>query len=108
MTSLAEFKQDQNQLRTVIQESNLSDANDLKRIITQIRNNRTKLKAIDFWLRYLEPIAYKKINGPLPVEWETETFEKYEPPYRRQGGGLDTWLNYRWKKKPFKKKLSSL
>jgi cytochrome c peroxidase len=24
----------------------------------------------------------------LPVEWETETFEKYEPPYRREGGGL--------------------
>jgi len=37
---------------------------------------RLKLKGIDFWLRYLDPIAYKKINGPLPVEWETEVFEK--------------------------------
>src|SRR5688572_18181212 len=88
VTSLAEFKQEQNQLRTIIEQANLSDESDLKRIKQQIRNNRTKLKAIDFWLRYLEPIAYKKINGPLPVEWETETFEKYEPPYRRQGGGL--------------------
>lgn len=87
-TSLDQFKQDQNHLRSVIKESNLSNASDRKKIITQIKNNRTRLKAIDFWLRYLEPIAYKKINGPLPVEWETETFEKYEPPYRRQGGGL--------------------
>ena len=22
------------------------------------------------------------------MEWETEVFEKYEPPYRRQGGGI--------------------
>jgi cytochrome c peroxidase len=87
-SSIAELKQDQNQLRTIIRQANLADANDLKKIKAQIRNNRIKLKAIDFWLRYLEPIAYKKINGPLPVEWETETFEKYEPPYRRQGGGL--------------------
>jgi len=87
-TSLTEFKQEQNQLRITIEQSNLSDEKDREKIKQQIRNNRIKLKALDFWLRYLEPIAYKKINGPLPVEWETETFEKYEPPYRRQGGGL--------------------
>jgi len=49
---------------------------------------RLKLKGIDFWLRYLDPIAYKKINGPLPVEWETEVFEKWEKPYKRDGAGL--------------------
>jgi cytochrome c peroxidase len=54
-------------------------------IIHQLRN---ELKALDFWLRYLDPLAYKKINGPLPVEWETEAFEKYEKPYRREGAGL--------------------
>ena len=37
--------------------------------------SRARLKAIDFWLRYFEPIAYRKINGPLPVEWENEVFE---------------------------------
>jgi len=49
---------------------------------------RIELKNIDFWLRYFEPIAYKKLNGPLPVEWETEVFEKYEKPYKRIGAGL--------------------
>lgn len=49
---------------------------------------RNKMKEADFWLRYLEPINYKKINGPLPVEWETEVFEKFEKPYRREGGGF--------------------
>ena len=88
LTSLGAFRQEQSRLRTAIAQANLSDDNDLKRIKEQIKSSRNKLKAIDLWLRYLEPIAYKKINGPLPVEWETETFEKYEPPYRRQGGGL--------------------
>ena len=49
---------------------------------------RLALKKADFWLRYLEPISYKKINGPLAVEWENEVFEKYEHPYRREGAGL--------------------
>jgi len=49
---------------------------------------RVKMKHIDMWLRYLAPISYKKINSPLPVEWETEVFEKFEAPYRREGGGL--------------------
>ncbi len=60
--------------------------------VAHIQNNintaRLYLKSIDFWLRYLEPTTYKKINGPLPVEWETEVFEKYEKPYRREGSGL--------------------
>lgn len=43
---------------------------------------------MDFWLRYLEPVAYRKLNAPLPVEWETEVFEKFEAPYRRSGAGL--------------------
>ena len=33
-------------------------------------------------------IAYKKINGPLPVEWEHEVFEKFEKPCKREGAGL--------------------
>ena len=88
LDSLTEFKEAQNQLRSIIEHANVNDENDRKKIHQQIKINRNKLKAIDIWLRYLEPIAYKRINGPLPVEWETETFEKYEPPYKRQGGGL--------------------
>lgn len=87
-TSLDEFKQQQNHLLVIIKQADLSDETDRQKIKTEINNSRGKLKSIDFWLRYLEPIAYRKINGPLPVEWENEVFEKFEPPYRRQGGGL--------------------
>ena len=48
------------------------------KIRKSIHENRTSLKSLDFWLRYLNPISYKQINGPLPVEWETEVFEKFE------------------------------
>src|SRR5688572_626660 len=87
-TTLQEFKQQQNQLRTAISLADLANDKDRGKIKEQINNSRTRLKAIDFWLRYFEPIAYRKINGPLPVEWENEVFEKFEPPYRREGGGL--------------------
>jgi len=49
---------------------------DIKELKKLINETRLKLKSIDFWLRYFEPVAYKKINGPLPIEWETEVFEK--------------------------------
>jgi cytochrome c peroxidase len=55
---------------------------------------RVQLKKNDFWLRYLEPLAYKKINGPLPIEWETEVFEKFEKPYKREGSGLSLAEQY--------------
>ena len=53
-----------------------------------IHQARMDLKPLDFWFRYANPIQYKLINGPLPVEWETEVFEKYEKPYKRIGRGL--------------------
>src|SRR5574343_184473 len=53
-----------------------------------IYDARLQLKRLDFWWRYFDPIQYKLIHGPLPVEWETEVFEKYEKPYKRLGGGL--------------------
>src|SRR4051812_27787017 len=61
---------------------------DKKAIQLQIEKCREKLKAADIWLRYLNPVPYKQINGPLPVEWETEVFEKLEKPYKREGAGL--------------------
>lgn len=57
-------------------------------VVAALEKARTNMKRADFWLRYLEPLAYKKINSPLPVEWETEVFEKFEQPYRREGAGL--------------------
>lgn len=67
-----------------------------EKIREQIESARLKLKAVDFWLRYLEPIIYRKINAPLPVEWETEAYEKWKKPYKREGAGLtlaETYLD---------------
>lgn len=75
-------------LLNTIQQSDLSNAGDVETIKEQIQVSRNALKTADFWLRYLEPLAYKKINAPLPVEWETEVFEKFEKPYKREGAGL--------------------
>lgn len=77
-------------------------------ISNKIAEARLQLKGIDIWLRYLEPIAYRKINGPLPVEWETEVFEKFEPPYRREGYGLSLAEIYLDEKKISKDSLLSL
>ncbi len=86
--SLQEFSQQQVILETFILHTDLSSEENRKSIRIQIEASRIKLKNIDFWLRYFEPNAYRKINGPLPVEWENEVFEKFEPPYRREGAGL--------------------
>ena len=85
--SLLEFKRQQIGLETFILHTDLSEEN-MRSLRRQIESARLKLKNIDFWLRYFEPNAYRKINGPLPVEWENEVFEKFEPPYRREGAGL--------------------
>ena len=63
-------------------------------ILKSINSCRQNLKSIDVWLRYLEPVSYKLINGPLPVEWETEVFEKFEKPYKRNGSGLTLMTIY--------------
>src|SRR4051812_37703903 len=85
---LSNFKNRQAQLLKNIEKSDLSSDIEKNKIRVQINFTRNSLKSIDFWLRYLEPVAYKKLNGPLPVEWETEVFEKFEKPYKRQGAGL--------------------
>ncbi|MEI8136082.1 MAG: cytochrome C peroxidase, partial [Bacteroidota bacterium] len=87
-TKLSAFKKSQSVLLESIKQSDLSKENDREKIKQQIDQTRLALKSIDFWLRYLEPISYKKINSPLPVEWETEVFEKFEKPYKREGAGL--------------------
>jgi cytochrome c peroxidase len=85
---LNQFKSAQSTLVACIEISNLQSETDLRKIKEQLQQARNGLKSVDFWWRYLEPIQYKKINGPLPVEWETEVFEKFEAPYKREGAGL--------------------
>ncbi|HEY2648422.1 MAG TPA: cytochrome c peroxidase [Puia sp.] len=87
-SSLLEFKQQQVVLENAIQNCDLSSEENIRALRRNIEVARLKLKNVDFWLRYFEPNAYRKMNGPLPVEWENEVFEKFEPPYRREGAGL--------------------
>lgn len=76
-------------------------------IKNEIAKARIKMKAADFWLRYLEPTAYHKINGPLAVEWETEVFEKFERPYKREGAGFTLAENYLDEKEADPKQLKA-
>jgi cytochrome c peroxidase len=82
------FKNSLKSLLLQIDTSDLGNENDVLLIKNKILVARKDMKASDFWMRYLEPISYKKVNGPLPVEWETEVFEKFEKPYKREGAGL--------------------
>ena len=63
-------------------------------LIPKIHEVRGVLKRCDFWFRYFDPLAYRQMNAPLPVEYETEVFEKFEPPYKRSGAGLTLLENY--------------
>lgn len=85
---IADFLEEEKTLLRLVQSADVADAAQKARIREQIAQARISMKGVDFWLRYLDPLAYKKINAPLPVEWETEVFEKFEKPYKRVGAGL--------------------
>jgi len=85
---LNKFQGQQAKLLKAVEDADLNSEMSMQEIKSQIILCRNYLKEMDFWFRYLEPISYKKINGPLPVEWETEVFEKFEKPYKREGAGL--------------------
>jgi cytochrome c peroxidase len=105
---LNDFKEEQAGLETLIIASDLDKNQDMMNIRRKIAEARIKLKNLDFWLRYFEPNAYRKINGPLLVEWENEVFEKFEPPYRREGAGLTVAALYLEQKSPVKDTLLSV
>ncbi|MDQ3022409.1 MAG: cytochrome C peroxidase [Bacteroidota bacterium] len=85
---LNNFNDRQLALLELIEKSNTNSATDIEKIREQINLCRIYLKGVDFWLRYLEPYTYKKINGPLSVEWEIEILEKFEEPHKVEGAGL--------------------
>ena len=87
LENLKTFSTQQEALIRLVSQSNLTDTTQLQSIKQALQQNRNQFKKLDFWLRYFEPLAHKKINGPLPVEWETEVFEKFENPYKRIGAG---------------------
>lgn len=88
LNRLHDFNQQEARLIAIIEKSTLQDSSERAHIRQEINLSRKHMKGLDFWFRYLEPVSYKKINGPLPVEWETEVFEKFEKPYKRDGAGL--------------------
>ncbi|MBS1928419.1 MAG: hypothetical protein KIS82_03100 [Ferruginibacter sp.] len=81
-------------LKGEFEKCNLNDSASRQKLLGEIKGMRPLLKSADIWYRYLEPNAYRKLNGPLPVEWENEVFEKFEPPYRRVGSGLSLMETY--------------
>lgn len=87
-SKLSTFKAAQRRLIGIVSATGVMDSSSKEKIRTAIDDTRAAMKQADFWLRYLEPLAYKSINSPLPVEWETEVFEKFEKPYKRDGAGL--------------------
>lgn len=104
---LADFIQKQEALIATVNKTGFSETNFVL-IKERLNAARLAMKNMDFWLRYLEPLAYKKINGPLPVEWETEVFEKFEKPYRREGAGLTLAAIYLDEPTPAKDSLLTL
>jgi cytochrome c peroxidase len=82
------FKKSQEKLLKIIERSDLQNENDVEQIRTQFQASRNNLKGLDFWFRYFEPTTYKLLNGPLPVEWETELFDSAKKNYKRDGAGL--------------------
>lgn len=104
---LSAFQNQQAELFQDIQSSDLSETA-IEKIRKKINGVRNRLKAMDIWFRYLEPVVYKKINGPLPIEWETEVFEKFEKPYKREGAGLTLAALYLDEEKIEKNKLLEL
>jgi cytochrome c peroxidase len=107
-SSMAEFKAAQVHLIKTIKSADLSNSSNRQGIVSEIKNCRVRLKGLDFWFRYFEPNMYRRVNGPLPVEWENEVFEKFEPPYRREGAGLSLAEQYLDEEHPAKDSLAAL
>ncbi|MGE0637660.1 MAG: cytochrome-c peroxidase [Bacteroidia bacterium] len=103
-----EFKGQQLNLLEEIKTASLISETGHKNVLKKLHYARLQLKGLDFWLRYLEPISYKQINGPLPVEWENEVFEKFEKPYKRLGAGLTLAEEELSEDNPDRKKLADL
>ncbi len=107
-TVLGNFEHSQDSLLRFINRVDISNAQGVTELKGEIEKARLKLKAADLWLRYFEPTAYKKINGPLPVEWENEVFEKFEKPYKREGAGLALAEIYLGSEKPTRDSVAHL
>ena len=106
-SGIRQLKSEQNQLLNQIK-LGCNSPLEIENLRKNLYSLRIKFKYLDFWLRYLEPNAYKQINGVLPVEWETEVFEKFEKPYKRPGSGWYLAAEYLQEEKPQQDSLYAL
>lgn len=88
MDRMRTFREGQEALIRTIRSNDPATTAGRNAIRADIHAIRTQMKAVDIWLRYIGPTLYGRINAPIPVEWETEVFEKQEKPHQRIGGGL--------------------
>ncbi|MDP4263923.1 MAG: cytochrome c peroxidase [Bacteroidota bacterium] len=107
-SSVDDLNKELNLLASTIQHTDMSGSAGREEIRELIKDSRLKMKRLDFWFRYFEPNVYRKINGPIPVEWENEVFEKFEPPYKREGAGLSLAEKYLDKEKITRDSLNAL
>lgn len=107
-SSINNFREQQVELLKTIEQNDIETEEGINNVLAAINEARTSLKAFDFWGRYFDPVSYRKMNGPLPVEWETEVFEKFEPPYKREGTGLTQATIYLDEENPDKEHLKYL
>jgi cytochrome c peroxidase len=86
--SLAALETRERALLAAIETTDCATPAGRQSLTVRIHDARRALKDADLWLRYLEPAAYERLNGQVPVEWENEVYEPVEPPDRRIGSGL--------------------
>jgi len=86
--NISDLETDFKALNAIIDLSDLSTTTGKRAVYNQLYICRKQMKETDLWTRYFEPNTYRSINGPLPIEWETEVFEKFEKPYKKEGHGL--------------------
>jgi len=60
LTEIRDFKLQQSVLKQTISASSLSSKKDILEVREAIEKTRTKLKNVDFWLRYLNPMHIGK------------------------------------------------
>src|SRR5687768_7905816 len=59
------FSKAQAMLIAAVDGADMGNPQHIEAIRVQLQRARLGMKGADFWLRYLDPLQYKKINSPL-------------------------------------------
>jgi len=91
--SISDLETEFTTLEKVIEQNDPASVAGKKAILAELYICRKELKKSDFWTRYLDETAYWSLNGPLPVEWESEVYIPLEIPHKSEGFGLTVLEN---------------